>query len=89
MCLVPGPMGPLLATVSGRRVQLGWGPANGATDYVLEVGSASGLANLLVMTLTGSSVLTSGPPGTYFVRLWPRNECGVGRASNEVIVRIE
>lgn len=26
MCLVPGPMGPLLATVSGRRVQLGWGP---------------------------------------------------------------
>ena len=82
-------MGPLSAAVSGAIVRLAWGPANGATDYVAEVGSASGLSNLLVMAVTGTSIVTTGPPGNYFVRLWPRNECGVGRTSNEIVVRIQ
>ncbi len=88
-CVVPGPMGPLRATVSGRRVSLDWGAANAASDYVIEVGSQSGLSDLLVTSLTGTRILAFAPRGTYFVRLWPRNECGLGRASNEIVVPVQ
>lgn len=87
-CAVPGPMGPLQAIVAGRAVSFTWGAANAAVDYVAEVGSASGLADLLVTSVVGTGAVTTGPPGRYFVRLWPRNACGVGRASNEVVVSL-
>lgn len=82
-------MGTLRATVLGRNVLLEWGPANAAVDYLIEVGSQSGLSDLLVTSLTGSRILTSAPRDTYFVRLWPRNECGLGRASNEIVVQVQ
>jgi hypothetical protein len=79
----------LQATTSGRVVRFAWGAADGAVDYVAEVGSASGLSDLLVTSVSGTRVTTTGPPGTYYVRLWPRNACGLGRASNEVVVRLQ
>lgn len=81
-------MGILQAAVAGRVVQLSWGAADGAADYVIEVGSASGLSDLLVTSVTGTRLTTTGPAGDYYVRFWPRNECGLGRASNEVVVRL-
>ncbi len=85
-CSRPGPMGPLQFSRSGSAVTFVWGTATGAADYVAEVGSASGLANLLVTAVTGTGGTAMAPPGTYFVRLRPRNACGVGAASNEVMV---
>ena len=82
-------MGELRASVDGRIVGFEWDPAAGASDYVVEVGSASGLANLLVVPITGIRAVTPAPPGTYFVRLRGRNACGVGSASNEVVVIVE
>ena len=87
-CL-PGPMAELRVSVTGRIVTFDWGRAPGATDYVVEVGSASGLANLLVVPITGVRVVSPALPGTYFVRLRGRNACGVGSASNEVVVVVE
>jgi hypothetical protein len=43
----------------------------------------------LVTSLTGTRILPFAPRGTYFVRLWPRNECGLGRASNEIVVPVQ
>jgi hypothetical protein len=87
-CAPPGPMGTLQFSVSGRAVTFAWGPAAGATHYVAEVGSAPGLANLVVATVSGTGGVALAPPGTYFVRLRPRNACGVGPASNEVMVAV-
>jgi hypothetical protein len=67
---------------------MSWGAAQGVADYHIEVGSASGLSDLLVTSTTGTRLTTTGPPGNYYVRFWPRNECGLGRASNEVVVRL-
>lgn len=85
-CVPPGPMGPLSASVSGNLVTFAWGASAGATHYIGEVGSAPGLANLLVGAVGGTSVVAAAPPGTYFVRLRPRNACGTGSVSNEVTV---
>jgi hypothetical protein len=85
-CSPPGVVGALQFSRSGRAVTFAWGPAAGATEYLAEVGSAPGLSNLLVAVVTGTGGTALAPPGTFFVRLRPRNACGVGPASNEVMV---
>jgi hypothetical protein len=70
----------------GNLVTLTWNPAAGASDYVIEVGSASGLSNILVTALPGSPISATAPPGTYFARLRGRNACGTGTVSNEIVV---
>jgi hypothetical protein len=88
-CTAPGAGSSLTSTVSGRTVTLNWGASSGATEYVLEVGSTTGASNVLVTsmgTLTSFSALA--PPGTYFVRIRPRNACGSGGASNEVVITV-
>jgi hypothetical protein len=75
--------------VSGQTVQLNWTAASDTTEMVLEAGSASGQANLVVLPLAGSarSFTTTGVPfGTYFVRTRARNACGTSPPSNEVVV---
>lgn len=85
----PGPPG--LSVTSNRDgiVSLAWSPGIGGTSsYILEAGSSSGLANLLnadqgqTTTLTATGVAI----GTYYVRVRGRNACGIGGASNEVVV---
>jgi hypothetical protein len=85
-CSPPGPMGMLQFSRSGHAVTFAWGAAAGATDYVAEAGSAPGLANLIVAAVSGTGGTAMAPSGTFFVRLRPRNACGVGPASNEVMV---
>jgi hypothetical protein len=54
---------------------------------MLEAGSAFSLANLFNGNIgTATSLATSVPPGTYFVRVRGVNACGTGPASNELIV---
>jgi hypothetical protein len=87
-CAPPAPTG-LTQTVSGNSVSLSWSPSAGATGYVVEAGSSSGLANLATLPVgTNGLAVADVPPGTYFVRVRARNACGLGAVSQEVIVNV-
>jgi len=69
----------------GLSATLDWGTSVGAVSYVVEAGSASGLANLYNANVGGRTGLTAAAPGGgYFTRVRGVNACGVGEASNEV-----
>jgi predicted phage tail protein len=87
------PNGPtsLRQSGSGSTVNLRWtAPSGGAapTGYVLEAGSAPGLADLAVVNLGAVTTFsTTAPPGTYYVRVRAVNARGSSPASNEIVVR--
>jgi hypothetical protein len=92
---VPAPTPPaaptaLAASVSGSTVSLSWTPPAAAiTGYVLEAGTAPGLANLipgLALGTTPSLVAPNVPPGTYRVRIRATNGALVSAPSNEISV---
>lgn len=87
------PPGPPTLTFqrSGPAVTLSWtAPGGSPTAYVIEVGTASGLANLVVFNTgsTATSFPATAPPGRYFVRVRALNANGVGAASNEVVITV-
>jgi hypothetical protein len=90
-CTPPGPPSSLRSSVSGSTLTLQWNaPTTGGapTSYVLEVGSASGLSNVLVFN-TGSAAQTlvaTVPPQQFFVRARASNACGSSGPSNEIVV---
>jgi hypothetical protein len=87
---VPGPPSGLgIALNSGGTVVLTWnGAAGNPTSYAVEAGSGPGLSNVansdlgLTTTLTATGV----GPGIYYVRIRARSACGIGPASNEIVV---
>ncbi len=90
----PAPPTGLAASVFTQTVVLSWTPsaAGGtATSYVIQAGSASGLANL-ANSGTGSSsptlTATGVPPGVYYVRVLAQNSSGASAASNEIVVTV-
>jgi len=88
-CNAPGTPAPLTFSQSGAYVVLAWAAGAGAQDYVIEVGSASGLSNILVTPVgAGTSLSTIAPPGRYFARMRARNGCGMSAPSNEIVVTI-
>ncbi len=88
-CAPLGTPSPFSATVSGRFVVLNWAGVAGATDYVLDVGSASGGSDLLVAPVGNTTtVSTTADPRVYYVRVRASNACGSSAPSNEVVVRI-
>lgn len=83
----PGPAVPggLTAATNGFNVALAWNAAPGATSYQLEVGSQSGLSNLLNANVGNLTTLQSpGPQGTYFARVRAHTPAGLSAPSNEV-----
>jgi hypothetical protein len=84
----------LTPVVHGSVVRLSWmaGPSGAApSHYVLEVGSAPGLRDLIPGSDVGpeTSFAASGvPAGTYYVRVRAANAQGLGAASSEVTVRV-
>lgn len=89
----PGAPGGLTSSVSGSTVQLAWAAPSGggATSYVVEAGSASGLIDLANFDTGNAAVtltVTGVPAGSYFVRVRAKNSAGSGAASNEVIVTV-
>ncbi len=87
----PPPIG-LTADVSGDTVTLTWiQPSGSPTTYVVEAGSAPGLANLANAATGGTTpafATTAVPPGNYFVRVRARNAAGTSGPSSEVIVAV-
>jgi len=88
---VPNAPTAFTAAVSGSTVTLAWSaPAGGCppTTYVLEAGSAPGLANLANSSVgnTRTSPAHGVGAGTYYVRVRAANASGAGGASNEVVV---
>ncbi len=81
----------LSATVTAGVVTLRWQAAGGnAASYVIEAGSAPGLANLAVLP-TGhldTTFVTPAPSGTYFVRVRATNAFGSSAGSNEITVTV-
>ena len=77
-----------VATVD--TVQIEWTPsARGwrATSYVLDVGSAPGLADLGSLPVTATSFSASGvPPGRYYLRVRAMNASGASAASDEAML---
>lgn len=85
----PIPPSGLTATTSGSTVTLSWDPVAGATHYVLEGGSAPGLANLATVTVAGTSLVVSGVPrGTYYLRVRAVGVGGQGPRSADITVAV-
>jgi Fibronectin type III domain len=80
----------LAADVIGSSVRLSWSHAGGdrPTDYVLDVGSAPGQANIASARLPAAttSVTAEAPPGIYFLRIAALNACGASIPSRELAV---
>ena len=85
---VPGAPQNVLASSSGGNVTITWSaPITGGapTSYVLEAGSAPGLANLATVPLSGTSFSAAAvPAGTYYIRVRALNSIGTGPASADV-----
>jgi hypothetical protein len=79
--------------VSGDTVTLMWetSDANSPAYYVIEAGSAPGLADLARFS-TGTALQSVSvpdvPPGVYHVRVRAATGAGAGPASNEVVVQV-
>jgi hypothetical protein len=88
MCLPPAAP-QLSASVTGPTVTLDWrDSASVESTFVVDVGSASGAANLGSFR-TDTTALSGTPPvGTYYVRVRAETVCGASPPSNEVIVSV-
>lgn len=72
-------------------VTLSWSnPPELTAGFVVEAGSAPGLANLASFPVAGGATLTveNVPPGSYHVRVRARNDIGLGVPSNEILVHV-
>lgn len=83
----------LSASVVGTQVSLCWSPpaagSPAVTEYLLEVGTAPGAADLGTFGAgTATRIVASAPRGDYYVRVRARNANGVGQPSNEQLVRV-
>ncbi len=86
----PLPVAPtnLAASVSGSTVSLTWtAPAGPVTGYVLEAGTAPGLADLgtLPIGAAPSLVVPGVPAGTYVLRVRAITTSGSGAPSSDVV----
>ena len=89
-CSLPGSASPFSFSKNGALVVLVWAAAPQASDYVIEVGSAPGLSNILVAPLGAATSFTAvAPPGRYHARIRGRNQCGLGPPSNEILVVVD
>jgi predicted phage tail protein len=79
-----------VAFLLGGQLTLTWAAAiagEPATGYLVEAGSASGLANIATLPVAGRSFTYNGvPPGFYFLRVRATNAGGVSPPSPEVMI---
>jgi subtilisin-like proprotein convertase family protein len=89
----PGTPQNFRAMANGATVTLTWNPPSSGGSpafYVIEAGSAPGLANLGSFP-TGNAALSfvaTAPPGTYYLRVRAGNAAGTSAASNEAVLSV-
>lgn len=78
------------ASVIGRQVTLQWDAVPGATSYVLEAGTGTGLTNIVVYPLASTGIVADNvPSGTYHVRVRSVGPAGTSSApSHEFVIVI-
>ena len=73
-----------------EEVTLNWNPSGGnPTSYIVEAGSAMGLTNVANSDTGSTAPLLTAPGvgrGIYYIRVRGKNSCGIGPASNEIVV---
>jgi hypothetical protein len=87
----PGAPTGLVASVNGTTVSFSWTPGAGcpASNFTLHAGSAPGMSNLAVANVgTATSLTSSAPSGTYYVRVTAQNAYGVSQPSNQQTVSV-
>jgi hypothetical protein len=88
----PGAPRQFAAGANGNAVHLSWGPGLGspAASYVLQVGSAPGLQNLMIVPLPGSQygLGANASNGIYALRLFATNDCGASLWGAETILNV-
>lgn len=89
----PGPPRNLTFSVAGSTVNLAWLPPSSGSppsDYLLEAGTAPGLANLASgIPVAATSLSIPGVPfGRYFLRVRARSAFGVSAPSNEADITV-
>ncbi len=85
----PPPPASFTAAVNGASLHLSWARSVGAETYILEAGTAPGLANLVNRPIGDvTSIEGLVPPRTYYVRLRAANAAGSSAASAELQVEI-
>jgi glucose/arabinose dehydrogenase len=89
-CVTPPPTpAGFTAQTGGLLAALSWTASSSATGYQLEVGSAPGLANLLVTGVgSGTNFAATAPAGAYFIRLRALNACGASPATADVPITL-
>jgi hypothetical protein len=87
---VPAPPTGLTVIATHHVGVVQWQPSPGATDYIVEAGTAPGASNLFNGSV-GSQPYFSAmapPPGRYYVRVRARNITGVSAPSEEIIIDV-
>ncbi|MGE3276094.1 MAG: S8 family serine peptidase [Vicinamibacterales bacterium] len=88
----PLPPTGLSGSTSGSQVTLHWTPTAAGpppAGYLLEAGSAAGLADLAVFSVGATTSVSTGvAPGVYYVRVRAYNACGASLPSREIIVTV-
>lgn len=88
--VLPGPPTGLETTVVTGRLTMTWFPPSEGPEpsgYLVEVGSAAGLANLAVLPVAGRAFVFDGvPPGFYFMRVRAQNAGGTSLPTDDQLV---
>jgi hypothetical protein len=88
----PGPPHNLQVSITGAAVTLTWSaPVTGGSpaEYVVEAGTAAGLANVGRATTRAPSLTVPGVPvGIYYVRVRARNVAGTSAPTADVVVDV-
>jgi Fibronectin type III domain len=89
----PGPPTAPIVSIGavGLQANASWssGPGCPATSFVLQAGSAPGLANIAQINVGGQlAVSAMVPPGNYYVRVIGSNQFGTSPPSEDLLMRV-
>jgi hypothetical protein len=85
----PGAASNLTSTLSGSTRTLTWTAGDRATDYDIQIGTASGASDIVRDNTTHTNYTWtgggSGTTGTFYARVHSHNSCGSGPPSVELV----
>jgi len=84
----------LTSSVSGGTVTFTWlaPPTGVVTSYVMQAGSQPGMADLANFDTNSNALSLAAqnvPAGSYYVRVYAKNTCGLSAPSNEVLMVVQ